>query len=112
MEYKVEIETKARQEFQTLPKEAAKELLTIFEDLKVQPEPPGAKKLSAAGDYRIRRGQYRILYSVDAQKGVVRVYKVSRRRYIYNRLGEQLYRIRTGAPPGPPTIPPPPKGGS
>lgn len=109
MEYKVEIDSKARLEFQKLPKDTAKDLLLVFEDLKQQPEPPGAKKLSANNDYRIRRGLYRVLYTVDRGKGLVRVYNVSRRRYIYNRIGEQLYRIRTGAPPEA-AAPPPPKG--
>jgi mRNA interferase RelE/StbE len=48
------------------------------------PRPPGAQKLAGHRDrYRVRQGQYRIVYSVnDAQLEVV-VVKVGHRRDVY-----------------------------
>jgi mRNA interferase RelE/StbE len=99
VDYQVELETKARREFLALPREIAQELLLIFEDMKKQPRAPGARKLAGADGLRLRRGQYRILYAVEDEKKLIRVFKVSARREVYSRVREQLYKIRTGSAP-------------
>jgi len=96
MEFRVELETKAKTELLALPRDVARELLPIFEDLRAEPRPSGARKLAGTDGFRIRRGLYRILYSVDDASGSVRVFKVSRRREVYSSVREQLNRIRTG----------------
>ena len=51
-----------------------------FED---NPRPPGAKKLSAQERYRIRQGDYRIVYSIQDRVCTVWVVKVGHRRDVY-----------------------------
>ena len=47
------------------------------------PRPPGCRKLSGADKYRVRCGDYRIVYSVDDDSSAVHVVKVGHRREVY-----------------------------
>ncbi|MCK4341380.1 MAG: type II toxin-antitoxin system RelE/ParE family toxin [Phycisphaerae bacterium] len=51
--------------------------------LEHDPRPAGSKKLRGVQDYRLRVGQYRILYSVDDPERVVVVFAVGHRRDVY-----------------------------
>lgn len=85
MSYRVELETRARKEFLKLPKEQLEVIGSVFEDLQADARPPGAKKLTGVDGYRIRKGDYRILYAVDDELKLVRVYRVGHRRDVYRR---------------------------
>ena len=85
MSYRVEFETRTRKEFLDLPKEAAQRLAPVFDDLQADPRPPGAKKLIGIEGYRIRKGDYRILYTVSDRDCLVRIYRVGHRRDVYRR---------------------------
>jgi mRNA interferase RelE/StbE len=51
------------------------------------PRPPGAKKLEGVGDlYRVRSGNYRIIYQVEDARRMVVVVDVGNRRDIYHDL--------------------------
>ena len=48
------------------------------------PRPQGSEKLAGYDDrYRIRQGNYRLVYLIDDQAGVVTIYKVGHRKDIY-----------------------------
>ena len=48
------------------------------------PRPPGCKKLSgSARDWRIRVGDFRVLYEIDDPKKAVRIMRVRHRRDVY-----------------------------
>ena len=50
------------------------------------PRPPGAEKLAGVGDkYRIRQGNYRILYEIQDDILVVTVVKIGDRKEVYRR---------------------------
>lgn len=49
------------------------------------PRPPGARKLSGRESYRIRVGDYRVIYLVDAEELIVTVLGVGHRREVYDR---------------------------
>ncbi len=51
--------------------------------LKVDPRPQGCEKLTGQDRYRVRQGQFRILYVVDDNERVVTVVKIGHRRDIY-----------------------------
>jgi mRNA interferase RelE/StbE len=66
----------ARTEFETA--------LEIIIGLSHDPRPSGAKKLvGGAGDWRVRFGQYRIVYGVDDAAGVITVFVVAKRSDAY-----------------------------
>lgn len=86
MSYRVEIETGAAREFQKLPKEARVSLGDVPDNLEREPRPLGAKKLINQEGYRLRKGNYRILYVVDDKALVVRVYRIGHRRDVYRHI--------------------------
>lgn len=49
------------------------------------PRPPGAGKLVAVEGYRVRVGEYRIVYAVDDTVCVVTIYRIRHRREVYRR---------------------------
>jgi len=56
--------------------------------LAANPHPPGSKKLKGeTGRYRIRQGDYRILYTVEEEIRVVAIVQVAHRKDVYRRRG-------------------------
>jgi len=51
--------------------------------LSLEPRPPGCEKLSGQEKFRLRQGNYRILYSIDDVLQVVTVVKIGHRRDVY-----------------------------
>jgi mRNA interferase RelE/StbE len=51
--------------------------------LATEPRPPGVEKLSGAEKYRVRQGDYRILYTIDDGAKTVVVVKIGHRRDAY-----------------------------
>ena len=85
MTYNVEISRKALKDLQSLPKREMLRIATEIEDLGRDPRPFGSKKL--AGDevfYRIRVGDYRIIYEIQNPALVVLVVQIGHRKDIYN----------------------------
>ena len=54
-----------------------------IEELKYNPLPINSKKLKENVGYRLRFGDYRILYTVDTKKEIVEIYKIGNRKDIY-----------------------------
>jgi len=55
-------------------------------DLEKDPRPPGSIKLTAEEGYRIRSGEYRIVYRIDDDAKIVYVYRIKHRKNVYKRL--------------------------
>jgi mRNA interferase RelE/StbE len=83
--YKVELETRARREYRDLPTQARERVSDAIDDLQVDPRPPGCKKLVAGNGFRVRTGDYRILYTADDNLHLVRIYRIGHRREVYRR---------------------------
>jgi len=49
------------------------------------PRPSGSEKLSGQDRYRIRQGDYRIVYAVDDETRTVEVVKIGHRREVYRK---------------------------
>lgn len=81
--YTISIETRARRELLDLPKDIQIRMTEVIDDLSLNPRPPGAKKLSGVDGYRVRKGDYRILYTIDDKKKKVVIYRIGHRREIY-----------------------------
>ncbi|MCX5749445.1 MAG: type II toxin-antitoxin system RelE/ParE family toxin [Candidatus Saganbacteria bacterium] len=81
--YGVVVERKAAKEIESLPAEAIQRITDAIESLKANPRPRGVKKLSGEDGWRIRIGDYRILYTIDDGQRLVAVYRVKHRREVY-----------------------------
>jgi len=83
--YSVLVKKTAADELGRIPK---KGLLRIVERIRLlaeNPRPFGCEKLSAQERYRIRQGNYRIVYSIDDDGRAVEVFKIGHRREVYRR---------------------------
>lgn len=51
--------------------------------LAADPRPPGCEKLSGMERYRVRQGDYRIVYEIQQSRLIVLVVKVAHRKHVY-----------------------------
>lgn len=86
MNYEVLLETRAAREYQNLPTQMQERIGEVIEDVQKNPRPPGAKPLVGKNGYRVRKGNFRILYTVDDESHVVRIYRIGHRRDVYRSL--------------------------
>jgi len=86
MPYTVIIENKAQKEFLKLSPPNDNSVKKVIEKLGNVPRPSGAKKLSGTKDgYRVRVGEYRILYTIDDRRKVLTIYRIGHRREVYRK---------------------------
>lgn len=58
-------------------------LVKVIEDLKYNPFPQNSKKLKGNLGYRLRIGDYRILYTVDKVVKIIEIYMIGHRKDVY-----------------------------
>ena len=83
MNYTVVITRHAQRSLAALPAEVRQRIYPALLALESDPRPPGCKKLSDSGGWRIRIGRYRALYAIDDVTRTVVVYEVGHRREVY-----------------------------
>jgi mRNA interferase RelE/StbE len=82
--YRVELAARAERAFRDLPADVQRRLVPAIEALAQDPRPPRCKKLSGEESvWRIRVGDYRIVYQIRENELRVLVIKVGHRREIY-----------------------------
>ena len=81
--YTVRIKASAEREMTSLPKTAFRSVSTKILDLELNPRPQRCKKLSGRHEYRVRVGDYRILYVVDDAAKTIEVVAVGNRKDVY-----------------------------
>jgi len=86
MAYRVSLETRARREFLDLPEKTRETISDAIDDLTDNPRPPGSKKIVGRNGYRIRKGDYRVLYAISDSERMERIYRIGHRREIYRGL--------------------------
>jgi mRNA interferase RelE/StbE len=67
MSYSIFFKETARKELYSLPDKMTKKIISAIDNLSDNPRPVGVKKLKGQGEnlYRIRVGDYRVLYLID-----------------------------------------------
>ena len=81
--YKIEIKRSAAKEIKALPAQVTRKILAQIASLSSDPRPPQCLKLSGEEKYRVRCGDYRILYTIEDRVLIVCVVKVAHRREVY-----------------------------
>jgi len=82
--YEVFLERRAERDLRALPVREFERITARIGGLGVNPRPPGSRKLvGSRNDWRIRTGDYRIIYEVDDQARAVRVMRIKHRREAY-----------------------------
>ena len=85
MVYRLEFTPGADRQFRKLPKRVQARLSPHITALTQNPCPPGAEKLTGEEGYRLRVGDYRILYEVHDKILLVLVVKIGHRRDVYRK---------------------------
>ncbi len=70
-------------ELKKVPKADLKKILSRIEQLGTDPRPVGCEKLTGHELYRIRQGNYRIVYTIQDNELTVWVVKVGHRKEVY-----------------------------
>ena len=87
MRYRIEIKPQAEKALGDLPHPDRRRLARAIDRLGACPRPPGCRKLAGAQDaYRIRVGDYRVVYQIEDRVLVVYVIRIAHRRDVYRRL--------------------------
>jgi mRNA interferase RelE/StbE len=81
--YSILIKRSAAREIDALPAKDRRRVVSKIESLAHNPRPPGCEKLSGEEKYRLRQGDYRILYEIVDSDLIVTVVKVGNRRDVY-----------------------------
>jgi len=84
--YKIELRRKAQRALDRLPKDDFNAVLGTVKGLANIPRPRGVEKIKSAGLWRIRQGDYRIVYSIDDGQKIVTILRIGHRREIYRSL--------------------------
>ena len=84
MAYQVDIAPAAQRDVKRLPPEVVRKVDAAMLELEQHPRPHGCTKLEGSEDeYRVRVGDYRILYVIDDQAKLVTIAHVRHRRDAY-----------------------------
>jgi len=84
--YQVLISKTARKQLQELPKAIANNISQKIDTLSKDPRPEGCKKLQGSqDDYRVRVGDYRIVYRIENKMLIVEVIRIGHRKDVYKR---------------------------
>jgi len=87
MTYKIVIENKALAELATLPKKVQRQIANKIDQLAINARPSGCKMLRKCKSlYRIRSGDYRIIYQIREKQVLVLVVRIAHRKDVYKRL--------------------------
>ncbi len=81
--YKIEFRARVEKELRAIPRKDQLRILQSISGLSSHPRPPGSKKLSGQERYRLRQGDYRILYEIHDGSLLIVIVKVGNRRDVY-----------------------------
>lgn len=82
--YELLIERRAEKDLRKLPRDIARLVINKIKTLATEPRMIGSHKLRDSDNaYRIRIGDYRILYEINDKKKIVRIYRIRHRKDVY-----------------------------
>ncbi|MDD4872528.1 MAG: type II toxin-antitoxin system RelE/ParE family toxin [Kiritimatiellae bacterium] len=81
--YRIELKKSVQKDFDPIPKKDLQRIILATKSLADDPRPPQSKKLSGYEQYRLRQGNYRILYEIKDDLLIVFVVGVGHRKDIY-----------------------------
>jgi mRNA interferase RelE/StbE len=83
LKYTITISKTAQKQLNDIPESVAEILITTMQGLAYNPRPSGYKKLKGRTAYRIRKGNYRILYEIFDSILIIDVIAIGHRKNIY-----------------------------
>ncbi len=81
--YRIELRRLAQRALDKLPESDFQTVIEAIKGLAQTPRPRGIEKVKTTGLWRIRQGDYRIIYAIEDKEHLVTVVRVGHRREIY-----------------------------
>jgi mRNA interferase RelE/StbE len=82
--HQILIEKSAERDLKKLPSREFQRLVKQIKSLSGDPRPSGCRKITGSeSDWRIRVGEYRIIYEIDDKQRIIRIMRVKHRREVY-----------------------------
>jgi mRNA interferase RelE/StbE len=81
--FELQIKPSAVKDIEALPQKDRRRIIARIQGLSSDPRPPGCERLSGHELYRVRQGNYRVLYTVQDADVVVVVVRIGHRREVY-----------------------------
>ncbi len=82
--FEIQWRNSTKKDLRNLPRHEVARVVSEVADLASNPQPHGSQKLSGSErTYRIRVGDYRIVYEVFAESGIVEIQRVRHRKDVY-----------------------------
>ncbi|MBI4000513.1 MAG: type II toxin-antitoxin system RelE/ParE family toxin [Nitrospira defluvii] len=81
--YSLSVKKSAERELRAIPRADLRRIMERIKGLANNPRPVGGEKLSGEDQYRIRQGDYRVVYTVDDDERKVEIIKIGHRREVY-----------------------------
>lgn len=82
-DYQIFISRTAQKQLNSLPENEAERLIVTIKSLAQNPRPSGYRKLKGRDAYRIRKGNYRIIYEILDSMLIVDIIAIGHRKNIY-----------------------------
>ena len=83
VKYRITIKKSAAKELEDIPNKDLQKIVRRIQSLAQNPRPRGPQKVSGQEQYRVRQGNYRIVYSIEDEGSILDIVKIGHRREIY-----------------------------
>jgi len=84
LKYAIILSKTAQKQLNKLPNSIVDTLINSIQKLAEHPRPHGYKQLKGRDGYRIRKGDYRIIYDIIDDKLIVHIIAIGHRKHIYD----------------------------
>jgi len=83
--YRIVFRKSVARDLRRIPNQDLRRILAAIDSLPKEPRPSGVERLSGQERYRVRQGNYRIIYEINDKEVVVVVVKAGHRKDVYRR---------------------------
>ncbi|MCL4509816.1 MAG: type II toxin-antitoxin system RelE/ParE family toxin [Bacteroidetes bacterium] len=83
MAYEIIVKPSAQKDLDSLPDKEVLHISSRIQNLSEEPRPIGVQKLTGTDGYRIRAGNYRILYEISDKGKEILIYRIKHRKDVY-----------------------------
>jgi len=81
--YRVELRRNARKSLDRLQEQERHRIISALLNLEQEPRPKGVEKIRRTELWRIREGDYRLVYHIDDEEKVITIVRIGHRRDVY-----------------------------
>jgi mRNA interferase RelE/StbE len=84
--YRIDLRRGPQKSLEKIQTQERSKIITTLLELEQNPRPRGVEKVRGTGLWRIRQGDYRIIYSIDDKEQLITIVRIGHRREIYRDL--------------------------